>query len=77
MTTSTRIYVAGTRTFEIRLFGTSANDRWSWSIESVIDTSRGGRVVVIRELDNIAAVCQNEALARARDHIDAWLLTNP
>jgi hypothetical protein len=71
-----RIYSAGTRTFEITLSEASTTIGRSWTVESVIETSRDGRAIVIQTMDSIVATTENEALARACDRIDEWLLSN-
>jgi hypothetical protein len=71
-----RIYSAGMRAFEITLSEASGNSRWSWTVERVIETSRGGRAIVIPTMDRIVATTEDEALARACDRIDKWLLSN-
>ena len=72
-----RTYSAGMRTFEITLSGRSATKDSSWIVEGVIETSAGGRGIEIRTMPAIQTSTEDEALARACDHIDKWLLSTP
>jgi hypothetical protein len=63
------------RRFAITLTKAAASSSSPWTIESVKDMSAGGREVVVRGIDQIAASAEAMAFARACDHIDKWLLS--
>lgn len=75
--TATRSYSIGVRTFDITLSSAAVTKDSSWTVASVIDTTRGGREVVIPTMDIIVASTEDAAFARACDRIDKWLMSNP
>jgi Zn finger protein HypA/HybF involved in hydrogenase expression len=72
-----RTYSAGRRTFEITLSGRSGTKDSSWIVESVIETTGDGRRIEIRTMPAVQTSTEDEALARACDHIDTWLSSTP
>jgi hypothetical protein len=75
-----RTYAAEMRTFEITLLGTLADavKDSSWTVESVIETSRDGHEISVPAgMDRIVAPAEDVAFARACNCIDKWLLSNP
>ncbi len=73
-TTAKRTYSVGMRTFEI-MFARSANNQSPWTIERVIETSKGRRDVAIPGVYGIVAPTEDVALARACGCIDKWLIS--
>jgi hypothetical protein len=73
MKTAVRTYTIGTRSFEVRLCALQAYADHKWSVESVIETSRGGRALVISDLNGIMAPTEELAFARACRQIDVFL----
>ena len=69
-----RTYHAGERTFHVTL--TSGGTHSSWTVERVVETSSGGRELLIPTLHGIVAATQDAAFARACDRIDKWLLSH-
>jgi hypothetical protein len=62
------------RAFEI-LYVRPAKNHLPWTIERVIETSKGARHVAIPGMYGIAAPTEDVALARACDCIDKWLMS--
>ena len=75
--TAKRTYSVGLRAFAIMFVGTTAHDHlsWSWTVERVIETSRGGRELAVPGAYGIVAATEDVALARACDCIDKWLVS--
>jgi hypothetical protein len=75
--TAKRTYSVGMRAFEIIFVATTAHDHLSgsWTVERVIETSRGGRELAVPGVYGIVAPTEDAALARACDCIDKWLVS--
>jgi hypothetical protein len=70
-TTSKRTYSVGMRAFEI-MCRRPARNHLPWTIERVIETSKGRRHVAIPGMYGIAAPTEDVALACACGCIDRW-----
>jgi hypothetical protein len=77
MTTVKRSYSSGMRTFDIWLFATTMKGYGSWTVDWVIEISRNRTEITVDGMDSIVASSEEEALARASDLIDKWLLGDP
>ena len=73
-----RTYTMGARAFQVTLLKTSSWNESAWTIESVIETTRGSREIAIAAgMHSVVAPTEEAAFARACDRIDKWLKGNP
>ena len=73
-----RTYTMGGRAFQVALLKTSSWNESAWTIESVIETTRGSAEIALAAgMHSVVAPTEEAAFARACDRIDKWLRANP